>query len=200
MRISSPFAWACLMATLTAAASCSHSLAYVWVDELPPSAVMPEAYRIAPNDTVAILVWNQSKLSTDAKVRPDGQVTLPLLGDVAVQGLTPAGAATQIEHRLDGIVVDPKVTVTIKESQPATYSVVGEVKTSGSYPLQPGITLLQAIAAAGGLNEFANPDKVFVIRKTPELKRIRFTYDKLVHAEGRGVLFQLRDADVVVVE
>jgi polysaccharide export outer membrane protein len=182
------------------AAGCAHSLPFVWVDDLPPAALVPESYRISPGDGLAILVWNQPKLSVDVKVRTDGQVTLPLVGDVAVGGLTPAGAASQLQHRLDGLVVDPKVTVSIRESQTPTYSVVGEVKTSGAYPLNGPTTLLQAIAAAGGLNEFANRDKIFVIRKEPELKRIRFSYTKLSQAEGRGILFQLREGDIVVVE
>jgi polysaccharide export outer membrane protein len=188
------------VAALVLATACGHALPYVWVDDLPPAAMVPEAYRIQAGDGLAVLVWNQQKLSVDVKVRSDGQVTLPLLGDVAVVGLTPQGAAQQIEHRLDGLVVDPKVTVTIRESAPPTYSVVGEVKNSGSYPIVGNLTLLQALAAAGGLGEFANPDKVYVIRKDKELKRIRFSYDKLAHAEGRGILFQLRDGDIVVVE
>lgn len=180
---------------------CASTAPFVWVDDLPPAAMVPEAYRILPGDTLTVQVWNQQKMSGDVKVRSDGQVTLPLLGDVAVVNLTPSGAAQQIEHRLDGLVVDPKVTVAIKDSQPASYSMVGEIKNSGSFPLHPGVGLLQAIATAGGLTEFANPSKIYVIRKdTAANKRIRFTYDKLAHVEGRGVSFQLRDGDIVVVE
>ena len=200
MRLKWQSVWLAIAMTATAATGCSHALPYVWVDDLPPAALVPEPYRIAPNDSLSILVWNQTKLSGDAKVRTDGQLTLPLIGDIAVAGLTPAGAASQIEHRLDGLVVDPKVTVSVRESVAPAVSVVGEVKTSGSYPIGGNMTVLQALAAAGGLNEFANTDKIFVIRKLPELKRIRFTYDRLVNAEGRGVLFLLRDGDVVVVQ
>lgn len=179
---------------------CASTSPFVWVDDLPPAALAPEAYRIAPEDTISVQVWNQQKLSGDVKVRPDGQVTLPLLGDVAVGNLTPSGAAQQIEHRLQGLVVEPKVTVSVKEGQPASFSVVGEIKASGSYPLHSGMGLLQALATAGGLTEFSNPNKIYVIRKDTGLRRIRFTYGKLAHAEGRGVLFQLRDGDIVVVE
>ncbi len=180
--------------------ACAHALPFVWVDELPPAALVPEPYRISAGDSVSILVWNQSKLSGDMRVRSDGQVTLPLIGDVAVGGLTPSGAASQIQHRLDGLVVDPKVTVSIRESATPTFSVVGEIKTSGSYPLVGPTTVLQAIAAAGGLSENADRDRIFVIRKLPELKRIRFTYDKLSRVDGRGVLFQMREGDIVVIE
>lgn len=192
--------WTPAVLLMTCSVACAPALPSVWVDELPPAAMVPESYRIQAGDVISVLVWNQTKLSVDIKVRSDGQVTLPLLGDVAVAGLTPGGAASQIEHRLDGLVVEPKVTVSLKESTAPTYSVVGEVKTSGVYPLAGSMTLLQALAAAGGLNEFADRDKIFVIRKDPDLKRIRFSYDKLQHAAGRGVLFQLRDGDIVVIE
>ncbi len=192
--------WRLIGATGLLLAGCAHAPPAVWVDELPPAALVPEAYRISAGDTLQVLVWNQTKMSGDVKVRSDGQVTLPLVGDIAVQGLTPQGAGSQIEHRLEGLVVDPKVTVSIKESTQPSYSVVGEVKTSGVFPIAGNVTVLQAIAASGGLTELANRDKIFVIRKMPELKRIRFTYEKLVHADGRGVLFVLRDGDTVVIE
>jgi polysaccharide export outer membrane protein len=189
-----------ILTMVMAMVGCASSSPFVWVDDLPPAALAPEAYRVQPQDTISVQVWNQQKLSGDVRVRPDGQVTLPLLGDVAVGNLTPTGAAQQIEHRLEGLVVDPKVTVSVKEGQPASFSVVGEIKASGSYPLHPGMGLLQALATAGGLTEFSNPNKIYVIRKDTGLRRIRFTYGKLAHAEGRGVLFQLRDGDIVVVE
>lgn len=179
---------------------CSHSLPFTWVDDLPAEALAPEAYRIQMSDNLAILVWNQPKLSGEQKVRPDGQITLPLIGDIAVVGLTPTGVSQQIERRLDGLVVDPKVTVTIKESAVATYSVVGEVKTSGSFPLTGPTGVLQAIAASGGLTDMADSDRIFVLRKIPSIQRIRFSYQKLRQAAGRGILFQLREGDVVVVE
>ena len=185
---------------LAIAGCATPSVPYMWVDELPPAAMVPQPYRIQADDDISVLVWNQTKLSVDVRVRPDGQVTLPLLGDVAVVGLTPVGAGQQIERRLEGLVVDPKVTVTIRETQPAQYSVVGEVRTSGSFPLRAGAGVLQAIASAGGLSEFADPDAIYVLRKDPELKRIRFRYSDLARAEGRGIAFQLRDGDVVVVE
>lgn len=188
------------VATFLFLLACASGAPYVWVDKLPPAAMEPESYRIQPQDTISVQVWNQQKLSGDVKVRPDGQVTLPLMGDVAVAGLTPAGAASQIEHRLDGLVVEPKVTVSVKDGQPAAFSIVGEVKSPGSFPLHAGMGLLQALAMAGGLNEFANANRIFVIRKDTGMQRIRFSYSKLAHAEGRGVLFQLRDGDIIVVE
>lgn len=182
-------------------ASCAHEGTFTWVDDLPPAAMAPEAYRIQPFDAISVLVWNQPKLSADElKVRSDGQVTLPLLGDVAVVNLTPAGAAQQIEHRLDGLVVDPKVTVALKDSQAASFTVMGEVKAPGSYPLKGMVGVLQGLATAGGFTEFADQDKVYVLRKGATLQRIRFSYEKLSHAQGRGPSFQLRDGDTLVVE
>lgn len=190
-------AWILALAGLT---SCTHAMPFIWVDALPPAALAPDAYRVQSSDLISILVWNQTKMSAEVKVRSDGQVTLPLIGDVAVAGLTPTGAAQVIERRLDGLVIDPKVTVTIREARPPAYSVVGEVKNSGSYPLPGGIGILQALATAGGFTEFADREAIYVIRRDPELKRIRFAYRRLAQADGRGVLFQLRDGDIIVVE
>lgn len=190
-----------VLGIVTMASACRSTGAFTWVDDLPPAAMAPEAYRIQPFDSISVLVWNQPKLSADeVKVRSDGQVTLPLLGDVAVVNLTPAGAAQQIEHRLDGLVVDPKVTVSLKDAQSATYTVMGEVKTPGSYPLKGAVTVMQALATAGGFTEYADTDQVYVLRKGNNLQRIRFSYEKLAHAQGRGPLFTMRDGDTLVVE
>ena len=189
-----------LIVLIVSSTACVGGLPYVWVDDLPQAALAPDAYRIQAQDSIGILVWNQAKLSIEAKVRTDGQITMPLIGDVAVLGLTPAGAAQQIERRLDGLVVDPKVTVSLKETMPVTYSVLGEVKNSGSYPLGEATGLLQALATAGGLTELADKGQIFVIRRDPEVRRIRFSYKKLQQAEGRGIMFQLRGGDIIVVE
>lgn len=180
---------------------CVHTGNVVWIDELPQDALVPQAYRIQNNDQLSVLVWNQPKLSVEeARVRSDGNVTMPLIGDVAVAGMTPVGAATQIERRLDGLVVDPKVTVTMRSGQDLAYSVLGEVRNNGTFPLRSGQTILHAVAAAGGFTQFADPNSIYVIRKDADALRIRFSYEKLTRGEGRGTQFVLRDGDIVVVE
>jgi polysaccharide export outer membrane protein len=100
---------------------------------------------------------------------------------------------------LNGLVVDPHVAVSLAAVREPNVSVVGEVRTAGAYLLRPGEGVLEMIARAGGLSEFANRGKIFVLRRNDNL-RVRFDYDKLAHADGAAVKFMLQDGDVVVVE
>jgi polysaccharide biosynthesis/export protein len=173
---------------------------YTEVDKLPEQALAPAPYRIQPGDKLAIAVWNQTNLSGDHIVRPDGNITLPLAGDVAVGGLTPPACSKEIARRMQGLVLDPKVSVSVAGTREASVSVLGEVRDAGAYPLKPGEGVLEILARAGGLSEFADRDRIFVIRKKGEPIRVRFQYAKLVRQEGAGVAFNLQDGDVVVVE
>ena len=161
---------------------------------------MPAPYRIQVGDLIDVLVWSQAKLSTQVRVRPDGRVTLPLLGDVAVRGLTPEGAARELVRRLDGLVVDPQVTVGMAATREQTYSVVGEVRSPGTFPLRDGDGVLHAIAGAGGMGDFATDDAIFVLRREAQPPRIRFRYAALTGGAGKAREFRLRDGDIVVVE
>ena len=172
---------------------------YVWVDDLPASALKPALYKVQSGDKLVINVWNQAPLSGEVVVRPDGNLTLPLVGDIFVLGMTPPQVSEEITKKLSGLVVDPHVAVSLASVREPSVSVVGEVRQAGAYPLRPGEGVLEMIARAGGLSEFANRGKVFVLRRNDNL-RVRFDYDKLAHADGAAVKFLLQDGDVVVVE
>ena len=150
-------------------------------------------------DKLVVNVWNQAPLSGEVLVRPDGNITLPLVGDVYVLGLTPPQISDEIGKKLGGLVVDPHVAVSLANMKEPQVSVVGEVRQAGAYPLRPGEGVLEMLAHAGGLSEFANKGKVSVLRRRDAL-RVRFDYDKLAHADGAAVKFMLQDGDVVVVE
>ncbi len=185
--------------TLLALVACGHSQPFVWVDDLEPVSFEPPLYRIRPGDKVSVSVWSQEHLSAEAVVRADGNVTLPLLGDVVISGATTGEAADRITQRLVGLVVDPQVTVALVETTPPTITVLGEVRQPGTLPLSRGERLLDALARAGGLTEFASKDEIFVLRQYPRPLRIRFDYGRLTFGEGRGATFELIDGDVVVV-
>jgi len=187
------------MATLlTTGATCSNQ-PFVWVHELNQDQVRPEAYRIRVGDALSVRVWKQEQLSTEAKVRPDGKITVVLVGDVAVENRTPVEASQLIAGALKGLVVEPRVSVAVVEPRIANVSVLGEVRAAGRYPLEPGETMLHILAKSGGLTEFARSDRIFVVRQTMTPSRIRFSFQELTQP-GRGLDFQLRDGDVVVVE
>ena len=194
------------MAALTALAACAStgSRPYVWVDDLvqPPSAERgpSDAYLIHPGDTLAVRVWGQDGMSGHARVREDGCISVLFLNDVEAAGLTPAVLSEQLQTRLKDFLAHPVVSVAVEEIKPIDVSVLGEVAHPGSYPLAPGAGLLQVLAAAGGLTDYANTDRVFVLRHDAGPARIRFHYQELTRAGGRAGSFVLRSGDVVVAE
>jgi polysaccharide export outer membrane protein len=183
--------------------ACSSSGQYVWVSELPADYMTrapDQGYVIRDGDTLNIRVFNQDALSTRAKVRSDGRIALPAIGDLDVRGKRPSAVKAELEARLKDYVNAPSVTVTVEEFQPIVVSVLGEVTKSGSYPLDPRATLAQVLASAGGLTEFASRDSIYVVRAGPPAVRVRFTYDDVSRGTPASAGFILRDGDLVVVE
>jgi polysaccharide export outer membrane protein len=196
-------------AALAAAAAawlsgCAHQAPFVWVDDLPPSPAPkaePGGYVIGVGDVVSVRVWNQEAMTSRARVRPDGRISVPFLNDVAAVGLTPAALAAQLQARLKDFFNNPLVTVTLEEQRPLAVSVVGRVAHPGTYPLESGAGVLQALAAAGGLTEWADKSMLFVLREAGgSRQRIRMTLEALQHAQGQAAQFRLAHGDVVVAE
>jgi polysaccharide biosynthesis/export protein len=171
---------------------------YVWVHDLPPERAADE-YVIASGDVVGVRVFNQESLSAHGRVRSDGKLAVPFLGDVELRGKTPAAASKELGARFKEYVVSPVVTVTVDETQPTSVSVLGEVTHPGIYTLDASSGVLQALAAAGGLTDYAGRDAIYVVRRAPP-QRIRCTFSSLTRGEGRAATFRLLAGDVVVVE
>jgi polysaccharide export outer membrane protein len=157
-------------------------------------------YTIGIGDLLNVQVWEQEKMSARGRVRSDGRMSLPFLNDVEVVGKTPVALATELEGGLKSVVLNPKVTVVVEESRPLSISVLGEVLKPGLQVLEPGAGVVQALAAAGGLSNFAHKDRIYVVRATPQSTRIHFTYKDLTSSASRSKLFRLRFGDVIVVE
>ena len=185
-----------------ALAGCAHQEPFTWVDALPDAdvAAPSEAYVIQVGDMVSVNVLNQDAMNVKTKVRTDGKISLPFLHDVDVAGLTPEGLAEQLQTRLKDYVANPVVTVQLEEPRPISISVVGEVGHPGIYAVETGAGVLEAIAAAGGLGDFADHKRIFVVRRAKSTVRVRFSYEDLARAAGRAGTFSLRRGDVVVVE
>jgi polysaccharide export outer membrane protein len=169
----------------------------VWVDDYAQGTHSTGPYLVAPGDLLSIRVQGQEGMSGKSRVRDDGKISLPFLNDVQAIGLTPLQLAERIQVRLKEFVLAPVVVVSLEESRPLEFSVVGNVKKAGTFTLDPRSGVLQALAAAGGLGEFADSDRIFVLRQGA---RIRFTYRALTRADRRAAIFRLRPGDVVVVE
>ncbi|MFN2974774.1 polysaccharide biosynthesis/export family protein [Terriglobus aquaticus] len=147
----------------------------------PKSVVSQDSYVIGPGDQLQLNVWNEPKLSQSGiPVRPDGRISVPLLGDVPAAGLTPMLLGRDVENRLQKYVADPKVTVTMLGVAPKEIFLLGEIGRPGPLVLSPGMTFLQVISAAGGLTPYAKK-KLYVLRKTDKgQQKINFDYKKAV--------------------
>src|SRR5260370_6064152 len=134
------------------------------------------------------------------RVREEGKVALPLLHDVQAAGLSPRTLAEQIQARLKEYINVPRVTVAVEETHPMTVPVLGEVAHPGQYPLERGAGVLEALAAGGGLTEFAHRDRIFVLRRHPAPVRIRSTFEALSRGQGRAAAVRLAGRDPVVLD
>jgi polysaccharide export outer membrane protein len=155
---------------------------------------------IGVGDSVNIRVYEQTELSATLKIRSDGRAALPLVGDVVVAGKHPSELSRELEAKLKQYVVAPRVTVNVETSQPITVTTLGEIKSVGNLTVERPARLLQVLAQAGGLTEFADDTKIFVLRNYPKFQRIRFTYEAIVNNTDNAATFPLRGGDVVVVE
>jgi polysaccharide export outer membrane protein len=171
---------------------------YVWGRQLPQDPAA-DGYVIGAGDLLSVRVYNQESLSTHARVRSDGRIAMPLIGEVEVRGKSPAAASRELETRLKALIVSPTVTITVEETQPALVTVLGQVVHPGIYTVDSSSGVLQALAIAGGFNDYASRGSIYVMRRSPA-QRVRFTFADLTDVEGRAAEFRIRTGDVVVVE
>jgi polysaccharide export outer membrane protein len=204
MRASISTLRALLFGALLAAAGCKHTGAYVWVDDFRSTPPNPEAgYLLGPGDLLSVRVLGHEEMSSRVRVRPDGRISLPFLNDLPVAERDPAAVAEKLRADFREFVVNPIVTVTVEEPRPFTVSVAGEVTRPGVYPIDPHAGVLQALASAGGLTQYAHDDQIYVLRRIAADQppvRIRFKYESLEHVEGQSGTFNLLRNDLVVVE
>ncbi|MCA9584962.1 MAG: polysaccharide biosynthesis/export family protein [Myxococcales bacterium] len=194
--------WPLLALSLFAATSmgCASTGPFVWVDALPPQAANGSAdLVIADGDQVVVKVFKQEDLGATERVRADGKIALPVIGEVVARGKKPAQLAAELADRLKAVVVAPSVTVSIVQGNELKVAVVGEVRQGGVFQLEPGSNVLHALAAAGGLNDYADNEKIFVVRRSLP-QRVRFRFQDLRSAEPKNVGFLLQPNDVIVVE
>jgi polysaccharide export outer membrane protein len=185
-----------------ASVGCGTATPSTWYSQLPASEwAMPAGeYTLGSGDVIDVRVYDQPNLAFRGKIRSDGRIAMPFVGEVVAVGKTPLAFGRELEQRFKEFIISPRVTVNVEETVPVTVSVIGEVSSKGNLSLPRPATLAQVIAQAGGLTEFADEDAIFVLRKGPAVRRIRFTYDAIIHDLGGAATFPLRTGDVVVVE
>lgn len=167
-----------------------------------PAAPKPDVapdYIIGPDDMLAVNVWKEPDLSRSVLVRPDGKITLPLLKDIEASGNTPGQLQDRIEKALSDYVSKPAVTVIVQEAKSHKFNILGAVQKPGSYLITGPMTVLDAIALAGGLREWAKSGGIYILRETSSGNRekIPFDYKKVVKGSKADVLLKIKDTIVI---
>jgi polysaccharide export outer membrane protein len=158
-------------------------------------------YLLGPQDVLEITVWRSADLSKVVQVRPDGKISLPLIGDVAAMGKTASQLAADISVKLKEFKENPQVSIVVKEVNSYAIYVLGEVMKPGKYPLLIKTTLLQAITLASGLTPVAARNKIVVFRfgKDGQQIKIKASYDDIVLRDGTIQNIELMRGDQIVV-
>lgn len=165
-----------------------------------PTPVVPTTYVVGPEDSIQVTVWHEPTFSGAFPVRPDGMISLALVGDVMAAGRTPMDLANELTNRLKAFVNDPTVTVTVMAVNSKHVYMLGEVAHIGPLPLTTTLSPLQAISAAGGLTPYANKSKIYILRVDASGKKIKipFNYKKAIkNGDLQGVV--LLPGDTIVV-
>ena len=173
--------------------------AIVSVPQAAGQMAVSENYIIGPDDSVQVTVWKETNLSGSLLVRPDGKISLPLVSDIPAAGLTPMQLAADITERLKKFITDPVVEVTVLAVNSKHVFLMGEVMRVGPMAIVPGMSVLQAIATAGGLTPYANKKHIYILRGEPgKQQKISFDYTKaLKKGDMQGV--SLVPGDTIVV-
>ena len=174
-------------------------------DVIIPPGPPAEGFLLGPEDVLEIVVWRNAELSKSVTIRPDGKISLPLIGAVPASGLTPDQLAKDITERYKAFKENPAVSVHVVSVNSYYVFMVGEFAAPGKLSMKSYTTILQAVSLAGGFTQFASPDSMTVIRnvvdgdgKVKEL-RIPIRYSDLTSEDGAAYNITLRSGDTVLV-
>jgi polysaccharide export outer membrane protein len=167
---------------------------------LPEGVVPPAGYVIGPEDVLSVVFWTEKDLSVEAAVRPDGMITVPLVNDVRAAGLTPDELREQIQEAAGQFVADSTVTVVVKAINSRKVFITGMVAMPGQYPLAGPTTVMQLLALAGGIQEYADEKKILIMR-TEDGQQVakRFNYKDVSEGKNLSQNIMLLPGDTVVI-
>lgn len=159
----------------------------------------PAQYIVGEGDVLRVSVWKESEISQNVVVRPDGIISLPLISEVRVAGLSPEQIQQMVTDKLKTVLTNPQVTVTVLEVHSKEVYITGEVGKPGAYQALAPMNVLQLIARAGGLSEFANRKAIYIFRASDPKTRLRFNYKEVVsgHRPEQNIILQPGDTVVV---
>ena len=166
----------------------------------PPGLAIPRSYVIGPEDVLGIVYWRDKEMSTDARVRPDGRIALPLINEVQAAGLTPEELQKKITEESKKYMEDASITIVVREINSLKIFITGQVGKPGTYPLTSSMTVIQLIALAGGLNEYANAKNIMIMRKDGDKQvSLKFNYKEVAAGKKLEQNIELKAGDTVVV-
>lgn len=185
----------------TSAAAADSSAKAAQPENRANSMIDNKSYVIGENDILEIDVWKEKEISRTIPVRPDGKISLPLVGEIQASGMTPMQLQDDLTKRLKAYIENPEVTVIVTDPRSHQFNVVGEVLRPGSYPLMQTMTVLDAIAESGGFKDFAKETKVYVLRLMPDGTRVRipFNYKRVIQGRDLQENVALKPGDTIVV-
>jgi polysaccharide export outer membrane protein len=162
--------------------------------------VVPAGYIVGDSDIIRVNVWKEPEVSQTVVVRTDGNISLPLINEVKVSGMTPLQIQDMVAEKLKGFLNSPQVTVTVIEIRSKRAFITGEIARPGTYSLNAQTTVLQLIAQAGGFTPFAKRDSIIVLRtEDGRQSRLKFKYKEVVQGKKSEQNIALHPGDTVVV-
>ncbi|HTM31888.1 MAG TPA: polysaccharide biosynthesis/export family protein [Vicinamibacterales bacterium] len=161
---------------------------------------VPTDYTIGPEDVLGIVVWREPDLSGDVTVRPDGRISLPVIGEVQAASMTPIALQEQLSAAYRKYVTDANVAVVVRAINSRKVFVTGRVTTPGAHPLVGPLTIMQAIALAGGVTEYADSKNISVLRNEGgQVRTFKFNYKDVAKGKNLEQNIRLLPGDTVVV-
>ena len=168
--------------------------------QLPAGAQLPTGYVIGPDDVLAIVFWRDKDMSTETTVRPDGKITLPLINEVQAAGLSPEQLRDSLQTAAAKYIEDPNVSVVVKAINSRKVFITGQVAKAGAYPLSGPTTVMQLIALAGGLNEYADSKHILIMRNEGgKPVAYPFNYKDVLNRKNLKQNIELKPGDTIVV-
>ena len=167
---------------------------------IAPGVTPPPDYVIGPDDMLTIVFWRDKDLSTDVAVRPDGKISLPLVNEIQAAGLTPEQLRLTVTEAASKLIEDPTVSVVVRQINSRRVFVIGQVAKPGPYPLTGPTTVLQMIAIAGGLLEYADAKNVLIMRNEGgEPLSSKFNYKDVSKGKNLKQNIELKPGDTIIV-
>jgi polysaccharide export outer membrane protein len=171
------------------------------VDQTARPLRSDDSFIIGPEDVLDISVWKEPDLTKQIPVRSDGKISLPLVGDIQAAGRTPLQLQMDVSDKLKGYITDPQVAIIVRQINSLKYNIFGEVGKPGSYTLNGATTIVDAIAAAGGLKDFAKKKGIYILRTSSTGVESRFSFNYVDFIKGKNIKqnISLKPRDTIVV-